>query len=825
MSEKTQIFKDVTFYIVGDISEDVINLLSSEGGKRDTYLSEMVSHVIADSTEPDEYSEAKEIFERPIVSSNWVRLSVICKKQLPKERFALEGCLFSGVVACPSRLDVTDAKSVWSMLVYNGGRCQLNFDKNVTHLICSSTDGVKYAKGLNKEKVHTVTPDWVTDCVKKESKQEETIYHPRLIVYPKPETPPPKPKPMFSKQHTDLSDLSAMIGQQMALGNLTAPSPFARRRKSSSDDSPRNGSRPGTPSAKEALARMVSSRLQASGKNDPNEISATLASMFPHGQYPGPPPGLPLSPGQATMPFGQAPLQGMSYGMSMGQGQSPTRGHSPVQGHPLAHMPHAGQGHQQNQMYMQGQLPHMNQNLQQPHQSPTHLQTSPNPHHMQTSPNQSPHLSPGKHPSQMMMMKSLAQPQMSPKHPGQMSQSPMPPQGQMPHYPGQVPGQVPLHHQGPPQPIMSQGQVRHPGQGQVPPMSPSHMHNQLPAPTGQMRPQMSPGKFQGKPGQHPRQPGPRHRQPHPQMQIPGQGHPQFPGHPGHQGPNASPGKVSMPSQMPAQYQNQMQHQLQAQLQNQLHMSNQLQGQMPHSHPGQMPSVQGQAAVHHQGQMPTQLTTHPPQSQMPHQMQSQMAGKMHNQIPHQLQSQMSPQMPGQIPNQMQGQMPNVGQGQMSGQIPGMSLSGVSNSGMMQQLQKEAFQQNRTLRNITNNAPGAEMIRSPNKQAASKISQMLEMNRPPPPMYPGRGIPPGGLQRPPAPTLPVYYGHDPSENIAPDMCLIGCVFYIHDYQSLLGENEIKTWKEVISQHGGEVEDTYTSRVTHVLCSNQKSEIFHK
>lgn len=43
-------------------------LLDTHGAKRDLYLSEMVSHVIADSTEPDEYSEAKELFERPVVS-------------------------------------------------------------------------------------------------------------------------------------------------------------------------------------------------------------------------------------------------------------------------------------------------------------------------------------------------------------------------------------------------------------------------------------------------------------------------------------------------------------------------------------------------------------------------------------------------------------------------------------------------------------------------------------------------------------------------------------------------------------------------------------
>jgi len=45
----------------------IIELLTKYGGKRDTYLSEMVSHVIADDIEDDEYQEARELFELPCV--------------------------------------------------------------------------------------------------------------------------------------------------------------------------------------------------------------------------------------------------------------------------------------------------------------------------------------------------------------------------------------------------------------------------------------------------------------------------------------------------------------------------------------------------------------------------------------------------------------------------------------------------------------------------------------------------------------------------------------------------------------------------------------
>lgn len=46
----------------------VISLLNDGGAKKDSYLSEMVSHVIADDCTQSEYSEARELFELPVVT-------------------------------------------------------------------------------------------------------------------------------------------------------------------------------------------------------------------------------------------------------------------------------------------------------------------------------------------------------------------------------------------------------------------------------------------------------------------------------------------------------------------------------------------------------------------------------------------------------------------------------------------------------------------------------------------------------------------------------------------------------------------------------------
>jgi len=59
------------------------------------------------------------------------------------------------------------------------------------------------------------------------------------------------------------------------------------------------------------------------------------------------------------------------------------------------------------------------------------------------------------------------------------------------------------------------------------------------------------------------------------------------------------------------------------------------------------------------------------------------------------------------------------------------------------------------------------------------------------------------------------------VPPDLCLLGCIFVICDYakdpeESILSSN----WKKVIRHYGGEVEETYQARITHVLCKNQDS-----
>lgn len=78
---------------------------------------------------------------------------------------------------------------------------------------------------------------------------------------------------------------------------------------------------------------------------------------------------------------------------------------------------------------------------------------------------------------------------------------------------------------------------------------------------------------------------------------------------------------------------------------------------------------------------------------------------------------------------------------------------------------------------------------------------------PPFSPGRPLP-----------RPQFYGHNPNLKIPPNLFLLGCTFYIVEYDET-NSNELPVWKKLIQLHGGEVETVYCPRVTHVLCCTQR------
>lgn len=84
-------------------------------------------------------------------------------------------------------------------------------------------------------------------------------------------------------------------------------------------------------------------------------------------------------------------------------------------------------------------------------------------------------------------------------------------------------------------------------------------------------------------------------------------------------------------------------------------------------------------------------------------------------------------------------------------------------------------------------------------------------------------PSGMKSPPfSPNRPLprpqFYGHNPNLKLPPKLFLLGCIFYIVEYDES-NPTDVLNWKKLIQEHGGEVETVYCPRVTHVLCRTQR------
>ena len=58
---------------------------------------------------------------------------------------------------------------------------------------------------------------------------------------------------------------------------------------------------------------------------------------------------------------------------------------------------------------------------------------------------------------------------------------------------------------------------------------------------------------------------------------------------------------------------------------------------------------------------------------------------------------------------------------------------------------------------------------------------------------------------------------------DLCLLGCIFVMVEYQDDPEYSEnVNDWRKTIRIYGGELEEAYSPRLTHVLCRTQDSQV---
>ncbi|XP_041467237.1 PAX-interacting protein 1-like isoform X1 [Lytechinus variegatus] len=184
-----EFFKDVHYYLIGTISEEVTDLLVQGGGKEESYLTDRVTHVISEDEDHPEVTEARDLFELPVVSSKWVSMSVRCKTLLPGKAFAPESVrLFTNSIVCFSKVSTTDRNALWALITFHGGTCRANLSKGCTHLVTSKCEGAKYECASQHEtQVKIVCPDWILSSVLAKKLQDEKTFHPKYLTF---QTPP-----------------------------------------------------------------------------------------------------------------------------------------------------------------------------------------------------------------------------------------------------------------------------------------------------------------------------------------------------------------------------------------------------------------------------------------------------------------------------------------------------------------------------------------------------------------------------------------------------------------------------------------------------------
>ncbi|VVC95304.1 PAX-interacting protein 1-like [Leptidea sinapis] len=186
------IFKDVKYYLSGDVSEKIQQLLQSGGGESTQYFSDYVTHLICGQNAADtDIEEAQDIYQIPAVTENWVLACVRLKKlSNPEPYFPSKNKIFSNVVACIAKVSAVDAKALFALITYHGGKVNINLDSKCTHLICGLASGKKYSAALTlSHKIKIITPDWVHESLRARIQAVAEVFHPKLLVVPK---PPPK---------------------------------------------------------------------------------------------------------------------------------------------------------------------------------------------------------------------------------------------------------------------------------------------------------------------------------------------------------------------------------------------------------------------------------------------------------------------------------------------------------------------------------------------------------------------------------------------------------------------------------------------------------
>jgi len=207
----SKLFSSIKYFTTGFRDSAIETEFKHNGATRLFYLTEKTTHVICDdfSSNKDELEQAIEIYQTPIVTSDWITACLKSNELLPIDSYRSADNitdednnkrLFQSYTFANANLINEDHDKIYALATYYGGRWIANLDSFVcTHVICASAlpkkdkigdannnhenidERLQDAYEIQSDKVHLITPDWILDCINANHIFDEANYHPDLL--------------------------------------------------------------------------------------------------------------------------------------------------------------------------------------------------------------------------------------------------------------------------------------------------------------------------------------------------------------------------------------------------------------------------------------------------------------------------------------------------------------------------------------------------------------------------------------------------------------------------------------------------------------------
>ncbi|CRK86347.1 CLUMA_CG000101, isoform A [Clunio marinus] len=187
MNDST-LFQSTVVFLIGNIESKVLDILKNGGATFSKFTMDNVTHVIVGKNfDESQVQEARELYEKPTVTEQWVLTSIKLGKLAPVKPYdpIMNGKLFSNCIFTMNQIDAQDRLKLYAMITFHGGCVKKELDNKVTHLLSGGSQSVALkVAALTKNKLTITTPDWVQECLKQKKLVDPSFYHPNLLISP-----------------------------------------------------------------------------------------------------------------------------------------------------------------------------------------------------------------------------------------------------------------------------------------------------------------------------------------------------------------------------------------------------------------------------------------------------------------------------------------------------------------------------------------------------------------------------------------------------------------------------------------------------------------